>query len=403
MESVFWAVLTSVVLIAFLVVASLLFANYGDLNTLTTISVKLKEELDFPAVTICPLSKYNFSKIQNNTSLLRYLSLVSITSTPSSGIELNFSDPENAFLHEDEIDSWLASVGFEVNKTFLSCSYRGQMMKCFDLIRVKQTDMGSCFLFDNSFMSPTSNPGKSHGLSLLLHIDQDNFLHTESMAVGMSDVYLAAPYVAFTDGYCDDVTSPNFKSPLKYHDIYSHHACVRECKSRFIISQCECRGHTYPGLEKLCSFHKIHTCVHAQEDVFEQLNSQRDICSCPRPCIRTYFEKEISLARLGKSSSVFRSNGQNFSRENLAQVSIYYRSLIRERRKQVPKMNLLSLLGNLGGYMGIFLGASILSLVELAQAILQTVKHTIKTIRLRKNKEENSKDDVYVIMEQIYP
>lgn len=48
--------------------------------------------------------------------------------------------------------------------------------------------------------------------------------------------------------------------------------------------------------------------------------------------------------------------------------------------------------------MGIFLGASILSLFELFQAVLQAIKHAFATVR-RKHPGDTGVNDVYMIME----
>jgi hypothetical protein len=168
-------------------VASLLFINYSDLKTVTAVSVKHKGKLRFPAVTLCPTSMYNLAKIRNNSALLRYLASVSKISAIFPGREVNFSDPENDFLHENGEQNWLTSVGFELNKTLLSCSFSGQILNCSDLMRTKMTDMGICFMIRDDGLSLTSGyPGKSSGLSLVVHIDQDNFVPTENMAIGMS-------------------------------------------------------------------------------------------------------------------------------------------------------------------------------------------------------------------------
>lgn len=185
--SVFWAVLTATICMTFLLVTTLLFLNYSDLNTVTVVSVKQKGKLQFPSVTVCPTSMYNFAKIRNNYALLRYLSYVSKISAIFPGGELNFSDPENRFLLENGKDNWLTTVGFGLDETLLSCSFSGQVVKCSNLLVTKMTDMGLCFMINDEGLPLTSTyPGKSAGLSVLVYIDQDNFMPTENMAIGMS-------------------------------------------------------------------------------------------------------------------------------------------------------------------------------------------------------------------------
>ncbi len=70
------------------------------------------------------------------------------------------------------------------------------------------------------------------------------------------------------------------------------------------------------------------------------------------------------------STSVWRRNVQ----ESLAKVIVYYRSSKTTQTMQVPKYkNIFDLLTALGGSMSVWIGVSLVSLIELAEAFLDTL------------------------------
>ena len=63
------------------------------------------------------------------------------------------------------------------------------------------------------------------------------------------------------------------------------------------------------------------------------------------------------------------------SSENFLQVDIFYKDLSYERVEQQPSFPFLSLLSEVGGFMGLLLGASILTVCELLDYIVLTVSN----------------------------
>ena len=61
--------------------------------------------------------------------------------------------------------------------------------------------------------------------------------------------------------------------------------------------------------------------------------------------------------------------------ENFLQVDIFYKDLSYERVEQQPSFPFLSLLSEVGGFMGLLLGASILTVCELLDYIALTASN----------------------------
>lgn len=62
-------------------------------------------------------------------------------------------------------------------------------------------------------------------------------------------------------------------------------------------------------------------------------------------------------------------------RDNMMQISVYYSNLGYESYEEVANMSVLDLISNFGGTLGLFLGMSFLSLVEIIDVLLQICFH----------------------------
>lgn len=62
-------------------------------------------------------------------------------------------------------------------------------------------------------------------------------------------------------------------------------------------------------------------------------------------------------------------------KDNMMQISVFYNKLGYENYEEVENMSLLDLISNFGGTLGLFLGMSFLSIVEILDFLLQICFH----------------------------
>jgi hypothetical protein len=60
-------------------------------------------------------------------------------------------------------------------------------------------------------------------------------------------------------------------------------------------------------------------------------------------------------------------------KRNLVQISVYYGDLGYQQFDEMEKMNLTDLISNIGGTLGLFLGMSFLSFMEIIDVLLQII------------------------------
>ncbi|XP_018431359.1 PREDICTED: acid-sensing ion channel 1-like, partial [Nanorana parkeri] len=171
--------------------------------------------------------------------------------------------------------------------------------------------------------------------------------------------YLPPPW-----GDCKDTP---FKSP--YYPSYSITACRIECETRYILEQCKCRMVHMPGDEKVCTPEQYKDCADKTLDEIDQ-ESGDSVCTCQTPCKMVRFGKELSMVKIpSKASSAYLAKKYNkteqYIAENILVLDIFFEALNFETIEQKKAYEVAGLLGDIGGQMGLFIGASILTILEI--------------------------------------
>ena len=82
-----------------------------------------------------------------------------------------------------------------------------------------------------------------------------------------------------------------------------------------------------------------------------------------------------------------------FFRENFVQVDVFYKGMVYEAVSVQEAFGFLSLLGEVGGFMGLLLGASSLTICETIDFLIMSVYKKVK----KKTVVNPGKDDVRMI------
>nr|KAF6277027.1 acid sensing ion channel subunit 3 [Myotis myotis] len=97
---------------------------------------------------------------------------------------------------------------------------------------------------------------------------------------------------------------------------------------------------------------------------------RKDSCVCPNPCAITRYAKELSMVRM-PSRAAARYLARKYNRseayiaENVLVLDIFFEALNYETVEQKKAYEVSELLGDIGGQMGLFIGASLLTILEI--------------------------------------
>ncbi|XP_069345499.1 acid-sensing ion channel 1 isoform X2 [Eulemur rufifrons] len=277
------------------------------------------------------------------------------------------------------------------------------------------TRYGKCYTFnsgrDGRPRLKTMKGGTGNGLEIMLDIQQDEYLpvwgetdetsfeagikvqiHSQDeppfidqlgfgVAPGFQTfvacqeqrlIYLPPPW-----GTCKAVTTD---SDLDFFDSYSITACRIDCETRYLVENCNCRMVHMPGDAPYCTPEQYKECADPALDFL--VEKDQEYCVCEMPCNLTRYGKELSMVKIpSKASAKYLAKKFNKSEqyigENILVLDIFFEVLNYETIEQKKAYEIAGLLGDIGGQMGLFIGASILTVLELFDYAYEVIKHKL--------------------------
>ncbi|XP_071484463.1 acid-sensing ion channel 1C-like [Diadema antillarum] len=248
-------------------------------------------------------------------------------------------------------------------------------------LTTRMTDWGVCFVFndhENGLPDLTTfSSGRIHGLQIVLDVQQFDYFYDPKVtqAVGFQVLVYDRGSLPLVEGSgfaispgrltltaLEVTETTNLIPPhgqcgsrnLKYFDEYSHNACLQECETDFYLKQCGCRA------------------LHMQD-----IWVRNKFCDCPPDCFLRTYSPTVSQAEYPGtfwSSKFERLHGLNESyvRENICDLNVYFKEMSVQRITQKKDYNFFSLLCDIGGSLGLWLGGSILTFFEIVDLIFHS-------------------------------
>ncbi|XP_071798797.1 acid-sensing ion channel 1-like [Asterias amurensis] len=415
------------------------FSFYLMYTANTAISVEYRRNLNFPAVTICNFNRYRQSQV--TTEEYKYLKYILTT---TAAFNLDFSTEQTVDI-PNENDSRIFNfteftlrAGFLIAPSLLECKWRGKPCYAENFTHVF-TPFGNCWTFNSGKDAPilkAHQTGKGNGLDIFINIEQSEYTEiiTNNFQAGLKVVIhdqhtppLVESSLAISPGvhaYVGirrqqylNLEKPHGKcdasTKLNRFENYSLEACNIECLTEAIVQSCSCRPVGYPGNETECSPFQERNCASQITDQFH--SGETEDCECRVPCNHTAFSTGLSTAVIPSLRSVraltkvlfsgnrSKQNSPGFNdtiaelvddlsaveekyiKDNMVILSVYYEELNFQLYEQTKAYSLSALVSDIGGQLGLFLGASFITLAE----ILVYITHKVKWCFASKRKSEN--------------
>ncbi|XP_059177457.1 degenerin deg-1-like [Physella acuta] len=418
------------------------------------LSIEADHELELPAVTICNLNRIRLSKSEdiqkyleqwkkNNLTVpdqLRQLSIALNDYSREVKENLGHNVSDMMLLCMFNSDTCKTS-DFKLN-TFISDG------NCYTFGDKTANNSKTWFV---------TKPGPANGLIIELDIEQDEYLPiTESAGIkvllhsGSEIVFpdnsgiLAAPGFVTSIGitksetyllpapYGNCISQTNVSNEIKniYKDLgydYTKDACLRTCLQIKIYVDCGCietdvanivqvlsyksllnlaanatlqicnKTHAACVLDKELQFQKHQLgCEDMCPPVCEQISYQTTVSTATWPAKR-YMENYIQFvnnsATANNKTYSWTGEPRQHALDNFLRLEIYYETLRYEVFSSSATFDWNSLLGNIGGQLGLWLGFSVLTAIEVCQFILEVSFHVgriyYRNHRTSKTDEEN--------------
>ena len=160
--------------------------------------------------------------------------------------------------------------------------------------------------------------------------------------------------------------------------VYKQKLCLYLYGQLSIINKCKCYNTRNPMIKPSppCLSKTQLECVNQEESVIdeEKLNAAKS--ECPLECDSVSYDLYTSSLEYPSRETYESFGGMshvNFTmfRENYLALNVYFLSTQYTDIDETPKTSVLELIANVGGVIGIFLGFSIFSLIEIVELFFQ--------------------------------
>ncbi|KAM4700360.1 acid-sensing ion channel 1 isoform 1-T1 [Discoglossus pictus] len=382
---------------------------YKQYPRLTAIDEMVTNNMVFPAITLCNCNRFRSSQLAPDELVY----LAPIIGYPEDG-ESDFSMNPDMVSKSGSYNMMEITdrSSHQLSDMMLDCRYQGQECSADDFITVF-TRYGKCYTFNSGQNGRpplvTTKGGTGNGLELMLDIQQDEYLPVwgetdeTSFEAGIKVQIHSQDEPPFIDQLGFGV-APGFQTFVscqeqrliylpppwgdckssamdsEFFDTYSISACRIDCETRYLVENCNCRMVHMPGDASYCTPELYKECADPALDFL--VEKDNDFCVCETPCNMTRYGKELSMVKIpSKASARYLAKKYNKSEqyiaENILVLDIFFEALNYETIEQKKAYEVAGLLGDIGGQMGLFIGASILTVLELFDYAYEVLRYKL--------------------------
>ena len=393
-KRIVWAVVVLAAIGGFAAVTITHFTTLVSEPTSTSIRMTRENNVTFPAVTICSLSVLNTTKLRSaGDSVISDLRSIFDTANVNRDLQ-SCESVASKLVNDTGLNlNWgelLLRARNDQSSLISHCTFAGE--DCTNEFIPFSTVAGVCYTFNGPSTQPThtvQGTGFRKGLRLKLSPDDQLFselnndrgfrivIHNpdelpmpeaEGIAVGLnSTTYIEMRQITSIDSTTFSSglgcrSGENYHQNLSFpgYSSYSPSLCQSECFYTYLADRCNCseNGTLYTPIKspytELRKCELLDLCCEVQA-----FNEVEDTCDCPPKC-----ETVIHTTTVSSSTS----------NDGFVHVNVFYETLILETRETSDSYTVWSLISDIGGNTGLFLGLTLLSGVELLVLVVGLIK-----------------------------
>lgn len=422
----FWGFLFLFMAIACLqgIAQSIIF--YVSTPSSTTVYTQHVTSLPFPAVTICNLNGLQIKYLTDNNLTDAVMSALYQDQTNDNEFGQQCRAQFESSLNEDDIIS-LAKVikngSHPLSELVVNCRFLGKPCNFSSMFIEYPTPLGNCYTFNgrnpNNDYLVVKGSGFRHDLELTVNIHQNEYIgsadreagvlvsiHEQDVPALVFESGITVPvghsaYLSVTQRQIEDRTNredsdclPHSQAPpLELFSAYNYsfQSCRGECILNDLIDKCQCVesvvSMTRPSGEEIQICNVSDLCC-----IFRVVDSLTSECDCQVLCNHTFYDVTPSYATFPGTNDYDRvmerfNISKDEIRENFLRVHVYFKELSIGREITEKSYSITALIADIGGQMGLFLGASVVSLTEFLTLIFDQLKDRLFGIREKRLKK----------------
>ncbi|KAF5300624.1 hypothetical protein FQA39_LY11085 [Lamprigera yunnana] len=158
---------------------------------------------------------------------------------------------------------------------------------------------------------------------------------------------------------------------LQYFKSYTQYNCMEECQANYTLQNCNCVAFYMPKNSDtpLCGPGSFQ-CMKKSRRLYSQ--SEKNICNCLPSCNSLEYDLELTQTQWDwrKAFQVFKAiegefNDTSYENAHFSRLSVFFKELQYLSVERHELYGVIDFLSNVGGLLGLFIGFSVTSLIEI--------------------------------------
>ena len=386
-----WGLIVILAIAGFCCITGLSIKMLIDEPISTSITEMRQDELEFPAVTVCSLSFLD-SAVLSNSVVNQLIALFTAGQPPNVPPLTECISIANKITSDTGIDIGFGNLILDLAKNDLislieQCFFEGN--NCTNDLKIVNTISGVCFTFNgpnktakslnvqgtgvlnglrlqigNGYQAFTLN--NNYGFKVIVHNrDEPPRPESEGVVVGLGNsLNVGMKQVTSTDktqfysgqDCVTNLDNPSNNLTFSEYSSYSRSLCLNDCFYTHIANKCQCvEREFYTPVQS--PYTEMRDCgltdICCEVYTFRTLKNS---CNCPLKC------KTVDR-------TLTTSSATNEHHERVG-IHVYYESLVTEVRVTTDSYTPWSLVSDIGGNTGLFLGFTLLTIGEVLLLVL---------------------------------
>ncbi|XP_037040267.1 pickpocket protein 28 [Bradysia coprophila] len=239
--------------------------------------------------------------------------------------------------------------------------------------------MGLSVILEAGLEDYYCSSGNSAGFKILLHNPTETPKISDfgfSIALGQETRVVITPRLSDASPLIRSVHTEQRQcifaneANLTYYRTYSRKNCEMECEARIVEEKCGCVQFYMPRMKEdtdICS-QKDYKCSEKFSIISELGINQTYSCNCLPGCFEISYKPSVYISELGNGSYLTADKAlmsKHVQRKSVAVVHIYYEESYFRSFTKEELIGFTEFLSNTGGLLGLFMGFSVVSIIEI--------------------------------------